>query len=151
MAETVAQSLSEDLLNTLQKECLVLLSTMDHETGAPNVSAISWVYAPDSQRLRFAVDNRSRIVENIRKQPEVVFTLFASGTTYSISAHANVHSEKMEGVPLKLAGIETDVREVRDVMFYGARISTEPAYEKTYDLQAAAKLDHQVMTALKEL
>jgi hypothetical protein len=34
-------------------------------------------------------------------------------------------------------------------MFYGSKISVEPEYEKTYNKIAAEKLDHQVMTALK--
>jgi len=35
-------------------------------------------------------------------------------------------------------------------MFYGARIVQEPVYEKTYDEEAAAKLDRQVLNALRK-
>ena len=56
----------------------------------------------------------------------------------------------MEEVPLKLAMVEITIEAVRDVMFYGSRISVEPQYEKTYDKKAAAKLDNQVMTALRK-
>ncbi|GAB7387684.1 pyridoxamine 5'-phosphate oxidase family protein [Bacillaceae bacterium] len=151
MSEIVAQSLSEELLPLLQKERLVLLSTIDKETGAPTVSAISWVYAPNAAAVRFAVDNRSRIVENVKQHKDVVICLFGAGSVYAISGEATVVSERMEGVPLKLAAIEVKIRAVRDVMFYGSRISVEPEYEKTYDPKAAAKLDNQVMTALKAL
>ncbi|MBO8171168.1 MAG: pyridoxamine 5'-phosphate oxidase family protein [Bacillaceae bacterium] len=149
MAETVAQSLSEELLSLLQKERFVMLSTMDHETGGPTLSALSWIYAPDSSTIRFAVDNRSRIVKNIKASPGVAIGLFGAGSVYSIIGNARVAVEKMEDVPLKLAMIEMEIELVRDVMFYGSRISTEPTYEKTYDPGAAAKLDNQVMASLK--
>lgn len=149
MANEVEQKLIEPLFQALQKERFVMVATIDHETGGPNVSAISWVYAPSQDRLYFAVDNRSRIVQNIQKNSLVVITLIANESTYSISGNAHVKIEKMEGVPLKLALVEIAITEVRDVMFYGSKISVEPKYEKTYDAQAAAKLDNQVMTALR--
>jgi hypothetical protein len=46
--------------------------------------------------------------------------------------------------------VEVDVTVVRDVMFYGAKIDQEPTYVKVYDEDAAAKLDNQVMSALKK-
>ncbi len=35
-------------------------------------------------------------------------------------------------------------------MFYGSKISVNPSYEKTYDPVAAAKLDKQVIEAIKK-
>lgn len=150
MANAVEKKLIEPLFQALQKERFVTLATIDHETGGPNVSSISWIFAPDEERLYFAVDNRSRIVKNIQKNPLVVVNVIANESTYAISGRASIKAEKMEGVPLKLALVELDIVEVRDVMFYGSKISVEPKYEKTYDAQAAAKLDNQVMTALRK-
>ncbi|HJV45671.1 MAG TPA: pyridoxamine 5'-phosphate oxidase family protein [Bacillota bacterium] len=150
MAETVSNSLNEQLLPLLQKERFVLLSTIDQETGAPNVSAISWIYAPNAATVVFAVDNRSRIVVNINNKPQVVLSLIGAGSVFSIAGDAKVVRDKMEGVPLKLAKVEVSISEVRDIMFYGSKISVEPQYEKTYDKLAAEKLDQQVMTALKK-
>ena len=150
MANQVETKLIQPLLESLQKERFVLIATIDFETQAPNVSSISWVYAPDAERLYFSVDNRSRIIENIKHQPSVVLNVIANESTYSISGKASVKVEKMEDVPLKLALVEIQVSEVRDVMFYGSKISVEPKYEKTYDAQAAAKLDKQVMEAMKK-
>lgn len=149
MTET-DRHLSEPLLSALREESLVLLSTIDYETGAPNVSAISWVYAMDSETIRFAVDRRSRIVPNIQGQGAVVMTLLTNGTVNAISGNARIHVDPMEEVPLKLACIEVKVDAVRDAMFYGARISVEPAYEKTYDKRAADKLDNQVFSAMQK-
>ncbi|PYZ93283.1 hypothetical protein CR194_08805 [Salipaludibacillus keqinensis] len=150
MANQVETTLTEELLPLLREERYVTIATVDHETGGPNVNAISWVYASDETHVRFSVDNRSRIVENLKKQPLVTLTVVGAGSTYSITGEAKVLSEKMEDVPLKLALIEISVAEVRDVMFYGARITTEPKYEKTYDKEAAEKLDNQVMSAMKK-
>ncbi len=151
MAETVAHSLNEQLLPLLSKERFVLLNTVDKETGAPNMSAISWIYAPSESSIFFAVDKRSRIVENIRNNGLVTLTLIGAGSVFAIAGHAAIVDENMAGVPLKLAKVRIDIREVRDVMFYGSKISVEPQYEKTYDKKAAEKLDGQVMTALKTM
>jgi nitroimidazol reductase NimA-like FMN-containing flavoprotein (pyridoxamine 5'-phosphate oxidase superfamily) len=151
VAETVAQSLSEELFALLQKERFITLGTIDHESGAPSLSSISWVYAPNQQKVRFAVDNRSRIIANINANPQVVLHLIGAGSSYAINGKARVAVEKMEEVPLKLAMVEITIETVRDVMFYGSRISVEPQYEKTYDKAAADKLDNQVMTALRKI
>lgn len=150
MANQVEPELTKPLFDFLQKERFVLLSTTDHETGAPNVSAISWVLAKDVKTILFAVDNRSRIVTNIKQNPKVVINVIANESTYSISGSAQIKQEKMEEVPLKLALIQLDIDEVRDVMFYGSKISVAPQYDKTYDLEAAKRLDNQVMGALKK-
>ncbi|WP_100373342.1 pyridoxamine 5'-phosphate oxidase family protein [Bacillus sp. FJAT-45037] len=151
MANQVEHEITSELLPLLQKERYVNLATVDHETTTPTVNAISWVYAPTSKKVRFAIDKRSRIITNILAQPGVVLTVIGNGSTYSISGKANVAVEKMESVPLKLSLIEIDVTEVRDVMFYGAKIVQNPEYDKTYDHDAATKLDKQVMDALKQV
>ncbi|WP_226665907.1 pyridoxamine 5'-phosphate oxidase family protein [Metabacillus litoralis] len=149
MANKVETSLIDPLFNTLQKERFVTIASIDYETGSPNVSAISWVYAPDHHRIFFAIDQRSRIVDNIKKHPAIVLSLIANESTYSINGNAHIKEEKLEEIPLKLSLIELRISEVRDVMFYGSRISVEPHYDKTYDENAAEKLDKQVLQAMK--
>ncbi|GAM13730.1 pyridoxamine 5'-phosphate oxidase family protein [Mesobacillus selenatarsenatis] len=150
MANQVEPKLIKPLVDELQKERFVTLATVDHETGGPNVSAISWVLAKDEGTVYFAVDNRSRIVENIKSNDKAVINLIANESTYSISGTASVNQEKLEGVPLKLALVQIKVSEVRDVMFYGSKIVAEPQYDKTYDKDAAARLDNQVMDAMRK-
>ncbi|MED4586032.1 pyridoxamine 5'-phosphate oxidase family protein [Brevibacillus choshinensis] len=149
MAETVSQSLSEELFGMLQKERFVTLGTIDHESGSPSLSSLSWTYAASVDSIRFAVDNRSRILTNIAKEPQVVLHLIGAGSSFAINGRATLKTERLEGVPLKLAMVEITIEAVRDIMFYGSRISVEPQYEKTYDKNAAAKLDNQVMEALR--
>lgn len=150
MANQVEVFLTDELFEFLQKERFVTIATVDHETSGPNVSAISWVFAPTKETVRFSVDNRSRIIENIKGNSQVILNVIGNESTYSISGTASVKVEKLEEVPLKLALVEIQIKEVRDVMFYGSKISVEPQYEKTYDKEAAEKLDNQVMTAMKK-
>jgi uncharacterized pyridoxamine 5'-phosphate oxidase family protein len=150
MANQVEPKLIKPLVDELQKERFVTLATVDHETSGPNVSAISWVLAKDEEIIYFAVDNRSRIIENIKSNDKAVINLIANESTYSISGTASVKQEKLEGVPLKLALVEIKISEVRDVMFYGSKIVAEPQYDKTYDKDAAARLDKQVMDAMRK-
>jgi uncharacterized pyridoxamine 5'-phosphate oxidase family protein len=150
MANQVEPKLIKPLFDEMQKERFVTLATVDHETSGPNVSAISWVLAKDEETVYFAVDNRSRIIENIKSNNKAVINLIANESTYSISGAASVKQEKLEGVPLKLALVEIKITEVRDVMFYGSKIVAEPQYDKTYDKDAAARLDNQVMDAMRK-
>jgi uncharacterized pyridoxamine 5'-phosphate oxidase family protein len=150
MANQVEPKLIKAIYDELQKERFVVLATVDHESGGPSVNAISWLIAKDESTLYFAVDNRSRIIQNIKSNNRVVVNVIANESTYSISGEANVKEEKLEGVPLKLALIEISIKEVRDVMFYGSKIVTEPKYDKTYDKDAAARLDKQVMDAMRK-
>lgn len=150
MVNQVEAKLIQPLYEQLQSERFVTLATIDFETGGPNVSAVSWILASDEDTILFAVDNRSRIIQNIQNNDQVVVNLIANESTYSISGQAIVKQEKLEDVPLKLALVQINIAEVRDVMFYGSKIVVEPQYDKTYDKVAAARLDKQVMDAMRK-
>ncbi|HEY0827934.1 MAG TPA: pyridoxamine 5'-phosphate oxidase family protein [Bacilli bacterium] len=149
MTEAATQ-LSETLFALLQKETFCLLGTTDAETGGPAANAISWIYAVNPATLRFAVDQRSRIISNVNTNSTVNVTLFGGGTVNVVYGHAKVIKNELEEVPFKLSCMDIEISFVRDAMFYGARISTEPEYEKTYDKRAAAKLDNQVFSAMRK-
>jgi hypothetical protein len=150
MANQVEPRLLKPLFDELQQERFVTLATVDHETGGPNVNAISWVLAKDEETIRFAIDSRSRIIENIKKNKHAVINIIANESTYSIQGEAAVKLERLEAVPLKLALAELKIKEVRDVMFYGSKMTADPKYDKTYDKKAAERLDQQVMEAMKK-
>lgn len=149
MSEVVT-ILSSEMISQLQQEKLVLLSTIDAEHGGPVTSAISWVYAPNESTIRFALDGRSRMVSNVRANAPVNVTMFAEGSVYAIYGKAKIVKDALEDVPFTLVCVDIAIESVRDAMFYGARISAEPVYEKTYDKRAAEKLDNQVFTAMKK-
>jgi uncharacterized pyridoxamine 5'-phosphate oxidase family protein len=150
VANQVEPRLLKPLYDELQKERFVTLATIDYETGGPNVSAVSWVLAKDEETIYIAVDNRSRILENINNNSQVVINIIANESTYSISGNAKLKQERLQDVPLKLGLVEVNIKEVRDVMFYGSKIVTEVQYDKTYDKNAAEKLDRQVMDAMRK-
>lgn len=149
MAETITV-LSEQLFSELQEGAFALLGTIDHESGAPSTNAISWLFAKDTETVRFALDQRSRIVANIRKNPLVNLTFIGAGSVHAVYGEARLVAEALEGVPFKLACFDINITAVRDAMFYGARISVAPEYDKTYDKRAAEKLDTQVFAAMKK-
>lgn len=150
MATKSVSTLNETQFQSLQKECYVIVNTVDPVAHTPYVNAISWVYAPDMETILFAVDNRSKAVRNVHENENVSITFIGDETTSVINGTAEVIEEHMDSVPIKLAMIRVKIYEIRDAMFYGAKIAQPPQYEKTYDAQAAAKLDRQVMNALKE-
>jgi uncharacterized pyridoxamine 5'-phosphate oxidase family protein len=150
MANQVENKLIKPLFDELQEERFVTISTVDFETGGPNVNAISWVLAKSEKMIYFAIDNRSRIIQNINQNHKVVINIIANESTYSIQGDAIVKQEKLNDVPLKLALLEMVIEEVRDVMFYGSKIVNDPQYDKTYDRDAAISLDKQVMEAMRK-
>ena len=150
MANRVEDRLIPALYEEFLHERFVQLSTIDHQTDGPNVSALSWVHAKDEFTILFAVDHRSRIITNLEKQPLIVLNIIANETSYSISGSASVIGQSSSDVPIVLSITKLTIREVRDVMFYGAKIISEPKFNKTYDEEAAKKLDQQVMKELKK-
>lgn len=143
-------ALPDSLHARMQNETFVLLHTIDAETGVPTSSAISWVYAPTPEKLRLAIDQRSRLIANIKNNPSVTLTIFGGGTVYAVYGKAETVADPLEEVPFKLTCYDIHVEQIRDAMFYGARLTALPEYDKTYDKRAAAKLDNQVFAAMKK-
>lgn len=143
-------ALPDTLFSQMQNEKFVLLHTVDAETGSPTSSAISWVYAVDPGRIRFALDARSRLLDNLRQHERASMTIFGNETVHAIYGKAELVSESLEDVPFKLSCYDIVVEDVRDAMFYGSKLKVEPEYEKTYDKRAAEKLDQQVFTSMKK-
>lgn len=149
MAE-LTTALTDALYAQLQKENFVLLHTIDAESGSPTTSAISWIYAVDHARLRLALDGRSRLIANMVNRPETSVTVFGGGTVHAIYGKAMMVTDHLEGVPFPLACVDIEISDIRDAMFYGARLSAVPEVEKTYDKRAADRLDGQVFDAMKK-
>ncbi|MBW7473673.1 pyridoxamine 5'-phosphate oxidase family protein [Paenibacillus oenotherae] len=146
----VVTTLSEEVFNQLQKEPFVLLHTIDADSGSPTSSAISWIYAPNDSTLRFAIDGRSRLSANMTANAAVSVTVFAPSAVQTVYGKAKLVTDALEDVPFKLVCFDIEIEVIRDAMFYGARLSSLPQYEKTYDLRAAEKLDGQVFAAMKK-
>ncbi|WNB90699.1 pyridoxamine 5'-phosphate oxidase family protein [Bacillus sp. NEB1478] len=146
--QEIPATLSPELFEYLQGEQLVLLGTIDAESNGPSINAISWVKSLSESKIRFTVTNNSRIVTNIKANSNVVLTVVALETVYSINGKANILEDTMDDVPLKLSKIEVDIEHVFESMFWGAKIVQEPVYEKTYNEKKAKELDEKVYQAL---
>lgn len=149
MADQPLSELPVELVSFLQGNRLVLLVTDDADSGHPNVHAVSWVVASDSKTVRLAADTRARLVRNLQASDRAVLVVPGAGGFWSINCRAEMESAILEDVPLKLARLRLDVEVVRDVMFFGSRLTEPPAYEVTYNPDAAARLDNRVFTALR--
>lgn len=150
MANRVETQLIKPLYDEMQKERFVTLATVDHETGGPNVHALSWVMAKDESTIFFAVESHSRIISNIKKNNQVIVHIIANESAYSIAGKTAIKHEVLADMPLNLALVSIQIDEVRDVMFYGSKMTIHPQFDKTYDREAAARLDNQVMDAIKK-
>jgi hypothetical protein len=104
----------------------------------------------DPATIRCAIDQRSTFLTDMDNNPLITFTLIGACSVFAIYGTARVSAELLEGVPTKLACFDVDNYSVREAMFYGPRIVTEPEYEKSYDKRAAEKLDGQVFETIKK-
>lgn len=148
MAKKTQEKLSQELIDFLQGERIVSLVTLDKETKKPTVSTISWVVAqPSGEQIKFAVGHNASVSENIQLDPYVVLSVVGPESCYEIIGQGSV-SDIYQGT-MKYRVITVDVESVEDVIFYGGKISTVPAYEKTYNAALAEKLDNEIYGTLK--
>jgi hypothetical protein len=62
-------ALPKPLFSVLQREKFLLPSTLDYETGAPSVRAISCVYMKDPATICLAIDQRSIFLIDMKNNP----------------------------------------------------------------------------------
>ena len=142
--------LNGEQMELINGEPLILLGTLDANTQAPVINAISWVKAISPDKIRFSVTSSARTLTNIKGNPRITLCLIGLETVHSITGECRILSEKMEGVAMPLAKIQVDITGVYDSMFWGAKIIQTPVFEKTYDPAKAKALDEEVYKALEK-
>jgi hypothetical protein len=125
-------------------ERIGFLSTIHKDSGAIQQNAISWISGYKPNVLRIAVGSKAQIVTNIESNENVNFAFFYRKSVFSFQSKGKIVTKNIPGVPFPLTLIELETDELHDIMFYGAEITQEPVYEKTYNIKAAKKLDEQV-------
>lgn len=143
--------LSPELSTFLQGPNLVLVTTLDSDTKWPTNNLISWVLAKGSQTLRLCADSKGRVLGNIRADERVLLTVMTGGACHTIEGTARVIAEEISGTSIKLGVAEVQVKAVRDVTFFGGKLTQEPAYTVTYDPALKEKLDIGVFDAMRSL
>lgn len=144
-------ALSPELTAFLQGPNLVLITTLDSQTQWPTNNLITWVLAKESQTLRLCADSKGRVLGNIRADERILLTVMTGGACHTIEGTAQVIAEEISGTSIKLGVAEVQVKAVRDVTFFGGKLTQEPAYTVTYDLALKEKLDASVFEAMRSL
>ncbi|WP_079913745.1 pyridoxamine 5'-phosphate oxidase family protein [Paenibacillus sp. 32352] len=147
----VITELSAEMIEQLQGQTIVLLNVVNKETGDIYSTALSWVYATDSGTIRFAIDAKSDFVRIVQEDPRVLLNFVSKETVYSVKGAASVKVARTEELTLKMALIEVQVQEIRDIIFYGGKIVAQPAFVKTYNADLIKKLDDEMKQALTSL
>lgn len=147
----VEHQLTNEMVAYLQGGSVVLLNAVEPTSNNIYTTALSWVYAIDAKTIRFAIDSKSDFISIIESDPRVVLNFVGLESTYSVNGNATVKVKQTEGLTLKLALVEVEVQAVRDIMFYGGKITHDPAFTKTYNADLIVKLDNEVKGALTNL
>jgi hypothetical protein len=147
----VEHELSTEMIGYLQGNTVVFLNAVEPTSKSIYSTALSWVYAFDAKTIRFAIDSKSEFVTIIENDPRVTLNFIGLESSFAISGQAAVKVRKAEDLTIKLALIEVTVEDVRDIMFYGGKITQDPAFTKTYNADLIKKLDDEVKGALSSL
>jgi Pyridoxamine 5'-phosphate oxidase len=140
----VNEKVEFDFTEIFKDERIGFLSTIHKDSGAIQQNAISWIHGYKPNVLRIAVGSKAQIVTNIESNENVNFAFFYRKSIFSFQSKGKIVTKSIPGVPFPLTLIELETDELHDIMFYGAEITQEPVYEKTYNIKAAKKLDEQV-------
>jgi len=149
--EKLRDQLSPEMVHLLQGKTLVLIQAFDKSIQKNISSALSWVFAINEKTIRFAIDHKSYLLEILESNPNILLNFIGLESVYAVAGHASIKVRKTEGLTLKLAFVEVEVEEVRDINFYGSKIVQNPAFIKTYNEDLAIKLDKEVHDALVSL
>ncbi|WHY00303.1 hypothetical protein [Neobacillus sp. DY30] len=142
--KSVESTMSQEIGELLQGQTLILCHTYSKSLGKVISTALSWVFAIDNKTVRFAVDCKSKIVEAVQNHSEITLSFVGGESVYSLSGPSKVKVEKTQDLTLKMAIIEIEVEDLRDITFYGAKITQEPKFIKTYKESLIKKLDDEV-------
>lgn len=141
--------LTSELINLLQGEKIVSLITNDEKICQPDLAMISWVLANTTgDRIHFAIGHNASSAKNIQADPNIILGVIGAGSCFSIKGKGTV-SDIIEKT-IKVRVVTVQIESVEDVMFYGGKVTTEPAYEKTYNKSLAEKLDNEIYSLLRE-
>lgn len=147
MASKAAFELSRTQQDTLNEMPLTFLITFDEPKRWPITHAISWVQAPNEMTIRLALTKNSHVITLLTNEKTASLIFIEGGLAYSI-ALSHVHEFEPSVKPaLHLRFFEGKVEEVRNISFYGASYG-QPDIVKTYDVEAAEKLDREVKESL---
>nr|WP_295971243.1 pyridoxamine 5'-phosphate oxidase family protein [uncultured Bacillus sp.] len=145
----IENKLSTELINLLQGEKIVSLTTIGEKTVLPDLTMISWVLADATgERIHFAIGHNAESAKNIQQNPNVILGVIGAGSCFAIKGEGKV-SDVIEKT-MKMRVVSVRVESVEDVMFYGSKITVDPEYVKTYNRELAEKLDQEVYAVLKE-
>ncbi|MFD1776255.1 MULTISPECIES: pyridoxamine 5'-phosphate oxidase family protein [Paenibacillus] len=148
---TLITELTAGMISELQGQSIVILNVVNKENGDIFSTALSWVYAVGPQTIRFAIDAKSDFVRILKEDPKLVLNFFSHETVYSIKGTAVVKVSKTEDITLKMALLEVEIQEIRDIIFYGGKMVTLPTFVKTYKAELIKKLDDEMKNALINL
>ncbi|RHB50650.1 hypothetical protein [Exiguobacterium sp. AM39-5BH] len=147
MASKAAFELSRAQQDVLNEMPLTFLVTFDEPKRWPITHAISWVQAPNERTIRLALTKHSHVITLLSQEKTASLIFLEGGLAYSI-ALSHVHEFEPSVKPaLHLRFFEGEIEEVRNISFYGASYG-QPDIVKTYDVEAAEKLDREVKESL---
>lgn len=147
MANKAVFELSKSQQDTLNDMPLAFLITFDELKRWPITHAISWVQAPDEKTVRFTLTKNSHLVTLLANERTASLIFIEGGQAYSVALSHVSEFEPSVKPGLHLRFFEGDVEEVRNISFYGATFG-QPEIVKTYDVEAANRLDREVKKSL---
>ncbi len=147
MASKAMFELSDAQQGALNDMPLSILVAFDEAKRWPTTHAISWVQTPTRQTIRFALTKNSHLITLLRQEKTASLVFIEDGSAYNATLSPVAEFEPSIVPALHLRFFEGRIEEVRNISFYGAMFG-QPEIIKTYDVEAAEKLDREVKESL---
>lgn len=147
----VSEELPQELMSILQGQPLTIISSLSPDQKIPEMHAISWVHALSLRKLQMLVGLRSRVANNLLAHSEVGLVVFGMHSVFSVQGVAVLRQQRVPEIPIPLTLFAIEVQQVRDVMFFGAKVLELPRYGVTYDHDAAERLREAVSGKLRDI
>lgn len=144
----IGRELPEKLMAFLKGgECTVIATAT--ATGELYTAIMTWVVAKDSKRVRVAMEQKGKVLANVRENPRVALEVLGNDLNMAVRGSARVIKERMEAAPFPCTIVELEVEEVSDhsvadIIFIG------PSYKFIPGKEEYALIEEKVFAELRE-
>jgi len=118
---TETDALPDAIVEYLAGGRLVIGASVDAD-GRPYPMVMNSAVAVDARTIRFALDHRTKTLQNIRERPAMSLEVIGDGFVFGIRGTTRVIREKMEHCPVPSALVQLDVESVKSDLPPGVQV-----------------------------
>ncbi len=117
------KGLSRQVMDLINREATIIVVATVDEDGSPRTAPFGWVYAVDSETLRFSTSRSHDTYKNIARDGRVMICLIEEdNTAISVKGNARICKEQLESGSSHIAMVEIYISDVKSDVTRVARV-----------------------------